>query len=657
MPRLLFWSFSCCLSVVRRRPQSIVHVLSLPVFALSGMGFGGEANKVLELPMTSRHKRSKSLPGKNRASEDSLEVSVSPGSLLRVKQGMDNLRGSAITKKKQSCNEAHNSLKQEILQLEKRLQDQFHVRHALEKALGYRNSSQDGAVNNSMPKPATELIKEIAALELEVVYLEQYLLSLYRKAFDQQVSSVSPTAKDDKLNSPLETPRGRLLRVPKPIDVMPTAKRKSPAVRSGCLQPETPSVKPNLFAEDEKLLDSGVQRCHSSLSQFSAIAARISPPDDNLDKAVRACQSQPVSLMEYAQNNATSVISLAEYLGTSISEHVPETPNRLSEDMIKCMAAIYCKLSEPPQPNHGLSSPNSSLSSASALSPREHSDWSPNFRNNSSFDVRLDNPFHVEGLKEFSGPYSTMVEVPFIYRDSQKLGDIEHMLQNYRSLICRLEEVDPRKLTHEEKVAFWVNIHNALVMHAFLAYGIPQNSVKRIILLLKAAYNVGGHTISADAIQSTILGCRMSRPGQWLRVLFSPKKKFKTGDSRLAYIIERPEPLLHFALCLGSHSDPAVRVYTPKGLFQDLEIAKDEYIRATFGVRKDKKVSLPKIVETFAKDAGLCPAGLVEMIQQSLPDSLRKTLKKSLLGKSPKNIVWTPHNFNFRYLISKELVK
>ncbi|PKI69506.1 hypothetical protein CRG98_010081, partial [Punica granatum] len=50
------------------------------------MGFGGEANKVLELPMTSRHKRSKSLPGKNRASEDSLEVSVSPGSLLRVKQ-------------------------------------------------------------------------------------------------------------------------------------------------------------------------------------------------------------------------------------------------------------------------------------------------------------------------------------------------------------------------------------------------------------------------------------------------------------------------------------------------------------------------------------------------------------------------------------------
>lgn len=75
-----------------------------------------------------------------------------------------------------------------------------------------------------------------------------------------------------------------------------------------------------------------------------------------------------------------------------------------------------------------------------------------------------------------------------------------------------------------------------------MAYGVPQNNVKRVFLLLKvrrvslqalllggkiervfshlisftiqAAYNIGGHTISADTMQSSILGCRMSRPGQ-----------------------------------------------------------------------------------------------------------------------------------------------
>lgn len=100
-------------------------------------------------------------------------------------------------------------------------------------------------------------------------------------------------------------------------------------------------------------------------------------------------------------------------------------------------------------------------------------------------------------------------------------------------------------------------------------------------------------------------------------------------------------------------------MYTPKRVVQELEAAKEEYIRATFGVRKDQKILLPKIVESFAKDSGLCPAGVLEMTQQALPESLRKSVKKcqGQAGKSRKTIEWIPHNFAFRYLIFKELVK
>ncbi|CAN1331468.1 hypothetical protein LINPERPRIM_LOCUS35336 [Linum perenne] len=475
-----------------------------------------------------------------------------------------------------------------IQQLEKRLQDQFGVRRALEKALGYRTSSLADVSEELMPKPATDLIKEIAVLELEVVYLEQYLLSLYRKAFDQQVSSTSPSNQEERS---------------KP-NVMLT--------RDTSTSQDTISL-----TGQEKILDASVQRSQSSLSQCSAFSARVSPPADTLGRAVRSCHSQPLSMIEFAQN-ATNVISLADHLGTRISDHVPETPNKLSEDMIRCMSAIYCKLSDPPVTNKGLSSP---------------------------------------GLKEFSGPYSTMVEVPWIYRDNQKLGDVEPLLQNFRSLICRLEGVDPRKLKHGEKLAFWINVHNSLVMHAFLAYGIPQNNLKRLFLLLKAAYNVGGHTISADAIQTNILQCRMSRPGQWIRLLIPSRSKFKSGDERQAYTIDHQEPLLHFALSCGSHSDPAVRAYTSKAVYQEMEAAKDEYIRATFGVRKDQRILLPKIVETFAKDSGLSQGAVIEMIQASLPDSVRKCVRKYQLGKPRKMIEWMPHNFSFRYLISKELAR
>lgn len=137
---------------------------------------------------------------------------------------------------------------------------------------------------------------------------------------------------------------------------------------------------------------------------------------------------------QYAQNVSSNIISLAEHLGTRISDHIPETPNRLSEDMIKCISTIYSKLTEPSSLNLGLSSPVSSLSSASAFSPGEQSAMcSPGFRNNSSFDVRLDNPFLIEGLKEFSGPYSTMIEISWICGDPQKLCHVKSLLENFRS--------------------------------------------------------------------------------------------------------------------------------------------------------------------------------------------------------------------------------
>jgi len=128
------------------------------------------------------------------------------------------------------------------------------------------------------------------------------------------------------------------------------------------------------------------------------------------------------------------VISLAEYLGTDVADHIPETPNKISEDMVRCMGAVYCKLADPPLLQSCLtSSPTSSFSSTSALSPQYLGDmWSPGCRKESTLDARLINPFRVEGIKEFSGPYNAMVEVPLICTDTQKLSEVEDLLQNYK---------------------------------------------------------------------------------------------------------------------------------------------------------------------------------------------------------------------------------
>lgn len=480
------------------------------------------------------------------------------------------------------------------------------------------------------------------------MYLEQYLLSLYRKNFDQQMSSLSTM--EGRLKSTSVMHKDIFGKVAG-YDIM--SEKEDSVIHSGHLMlPQNSNAKEcNDIWRTRKLLDSSINRSDSSLSQHSACLTRASPPMKFLTKAVDSYHSLPLSMLEQPQTATTSNVSLAEHLGTPFSNHIPETPNWLSEEMIKCISAIYCELADPPLINHDY--PSSSIYEYSSQGQSDK--WSSQCKKFSSFNSNFDNPFHIEGSKEFSGPYCTMVKVQLICRESQKLREIEYMLRRFRSLVSRLEEVDPRKMKHEEKLAFWINVHNALVMHAFLVYGIPQNNLKRMSLLLKAAYNVGGHTISVEMIQSSILGCRLPRPGQWLWLLFSSKTKFKVGDARKAYAIEHPEPLLHFALCSGSYSDPAVRTYTSKRVFEEMEAAKEEYIQSTFSIRKDQKILLPKTVESFAKDSGLCSADLVQMIEHFMPDTPRKSIQQCQHKRPWKGIEWIPHNFTFRYMLSKEL--
>jgi hypothetical protein len=360
-------------------------------------------------------------------------------------------------------------------------------------------------------------------LELEVSHLEQYLLSLYRKAFDQQTSSVSPpTSKQQSSCSPKSTLRGKRLdfsrtpesrcfsfdnrlksprlvekelespnlrcrqeslatqprcfsfdnrlkepssagrqcnqevsridsrsfsfdnrvkepgsaarhfnqedsridsqcvsfdnRVKEPVSGVRQFDQESSRIDSRCFSFDN-RLKDQCFIEKEDI-DSCVRRCQSSLNQRSTFNNRISPPEDS----VFACHSQPLSIHEYIQNGSNDA-SLAEHMGTRISDHIFMTPNKLSEEMIKCASAIYSKLADPPSINHGFSSPSSSPSSTSEFSPQDQYDmWSPSFRKNSSFDDQF----------EFSGPYSSMIEVSHIHRN-RKRRDLDLMNRNFRS--------------------------------------------------------------------------------------------------------------------------------------------------------------------------------------------------------------------------------
>ncbi|XP_044969940.1 uncharacterized protein LOC123430094 isoform X1 [Hordeum vulgare subsp. vulgare] len=624
----------------------------------------------------SRHKRSKSndsdLEEKN-AKDAPQTASNQPK--LNGRNSNTHLQ-SETNKGIQPKSHTQDSLRKEIVQLERHLDDQQTVRGALEKALGPNPAPVTLSNDSPILQPTNQLIREVATLELEIKHLEQYLLTLYRKAFDQAPSLVvrpeepAPAKPSMSSRSALmeETPKAKAT-VGRGGDAMlhyscpPLSKR-----RNGTMEDCSPSTCPTKAMDSDHGL-----RSQSALSFRGVCSSRISPSEESLARALRSCHSQPFSFLEEGEAATTSgVVSLADYLGTNVADHIPETPNNLSEEMVRCMAGVYCKLADPPLVHHrASSSPTSSLSSTtSVVSPQYLGDmWSPNCRREATLDSRLINPFHVEGLKEFSGPYNTMVEVPSISRDRPRLREVEDLLQTYKLILHRLETVDLRRMANEEKLAFWINIHNALLMSAYLKHGIPQNHLKKTSLLVKAECKIAGRSINAAAIQGLVLGCSTHCPGQWLRTLLQPRMKSrgsKAGGQWQAFGIHRAEPLLRFALCSGSHSDPAVRVYTPKRLRQQLEAAKEEYIRATVGVRppdhqhRRGRVVLPKLVEAYARDVGLSPERLLDAAQRCLPESVRAAVQRCRqqqqgTAASKAVVEWAPHRQSFRYLLARDL--
>ncbi|WJX88545.1 hypothetical protein P8452_70624 [Trifolium repens] len=168
--------------------------------------------------------------------------------------------------------------------------------------------------------------------------------------------------------------------------------------------------------------------CSSDSVSTSSLAFSIEASSEDIrTKAAESYHSLPLFMLEQAQCAKSSSTSLAEQFGDSYIDNVPETPNWLSEEMIKCISAIYCELTDSPFCHKTVSSPG-----YEASSKNQGSKWGSQWKKHSLFNLNSSNPFHVKGSKQFSGPYCSMIKIQKLCTDSQKLKENEYMLRRFR---------------------------------------------------------------------------------------------------------------------------------------------------------------------------------------------------------------------------------
>ncbi|KAH1249086.1 hypothetical protein GmHk_05G012535 [Glycine max] len=325
----------------------------------------------------------------------------------------------------------------------------------------------------------------------------------------------------------------------------------------------------------------------------------------------------------------------------SLKDHLYQYPSKLSEDMVRCMATVYCWLRSATSVNsENGRSPLLSRSSTNAIRPRngigDDLDWS----------------------------CKLAVEISWISTHKRHSSHASYAIKNYRVLVEQLERVNVSQMDSDAQIAFWINVHNALVMHAYLAYGIPQGSLRRLALFHKAAYNIGGHIVSANAIEQMIFCFRTPRIGRWLESIVSAALRKKSGEERQLLSsklgLTNSQPLVCFALCTGALSDPVLKVYSASNISEELNIAKREFLQANVIVKKSRKVFLPKLVERFSREASISVDDLFGWVMESVDRKLRDSMQKCLNPKSsqkPSQIIeWLPYSSRFRYVFSKDVI-
>ncbi|GLT47998.1 hypothetical protein SLA2020_216430 [Shorea laevis] len=171
--------------------------------------------------------------------------------------------------------------------------------------------------------------------------------------------------------------------------------------------------------------------------------------------------------------------------------------------------------------------------------------------------------------------------------------------RRYVNLARDLQRVNLQLLSPEETLVFFLNLYNAMVIHAVISIGHPEGILDKRAFFYDFQYVVGGYPYSLSDIQNGIL-----RHNQ--RSTYSLVKPFANGDKRLEIILPKFSPLIHFGLCNGTRSSPTVRFFTPHGVESELKYAAREFFqRGGIEIDLDKRtVYLTRIIKWYMVDFG-----------------------------------------------------
>ncbi|KAK8517548.1 hypothetical protein V6N13_127718 [Hibiscus sabdariffa] len=565
-----------------------------------------------------------------------------------------------VTNRRRSNRERKIALLQDVDKLKRKLRHEENVHRALERAFT-RPLGALPRLPPYLPPYTLELLAEVAVLEEEVVWLEEQVVSCRQGLYQEAVSASSkrnvensnefavkqspaPSAKHQRskslstnLMSPVPTisrtqaslsrsVSSRKLPLPDTIHDRfgqffnrPTNGRQG-STKSNSASGDVRGKENQSFANDLKDKQSPDKK-------VSNIATPVKRLPTKLESADKCSDPLKVQLDSRLANEESAHGSPSSSSDDKMSE-ADITPNKISEDIVMCLFSILARLS---------------TSKDKAVECRTL-----------PTESELQDPYGIcSDLKSRDiGPYKHLCAIEAKTIDLNRSTNALFLINKLKFLLGKLASVNLDGLSHQQKLAFWMNTCNSCMMNAILEHGVPELPETVVALMQKATIVVGGHLLNAITIEHFILRLPF-------HLKFTCPKAAKNDEmkARNMFGLEWSEPLVTFALACGSWSSPAVRVYTAAHVEEELETAKREYLQAAVGMSRTNRLIIPKLLDWYMLDFAKDLESLLDWVCLQLPDEVRKEAVKCLerKGKEPlsQHVQLMPYDFTFRLLLHR----
>ncbi|MBA0717333.1 hypothetical protein Golax_005165 [Gossypium laxum] len=566
----------------------------------------------------------------------------------------------AVTNRRRSIREKKIALLQDVDKLKRKLRHEENVHRALERAFT-RPLGALPRLPPYLPPYTLELLAEVAVLEEEVVRLEEQVVS-FRQGLYQEAIYASSKRNVENLNestveqSPVRSSkhqRSKSLSVNE-MSLVPTIARSQPSLSRSVssrkmLPPDTiydragqcfirstngkqastkfNSASGDVRGKENQSFANAVKDKLSPDKKVSNIVTPVKRLPTKLDSADKYLDPLKVQLDGRLVKQENAKASPSSSTDDKVSE-VDSTPNKISEDIVRCLFRIFARLST-----------LKDKAVESRTLPRES-------------EVR--DPYGIcSDLKTRDiGPYQHLCAIEVNTINLNWSTNALFLIHKLKFLLGKLASVNLEGLSHHQKLAFWINTYNSCMMNAILEHGVPELPERVVALMQKATIVVGGHLLNAITIEHFILRLPF-------HLKFTCPKAAKNDEvkARNIFGLEWSEPLVAFALACGSWSSPAVRVYTAAHVEEELETAKRDYLQAAVGISRTNKLTIPKLLDWYLLDFAKDLESLLDWVCLQLPNDVRNEAVKCLERNGKETLSQLvqvmPYDFSFRLLLQR----